>query len=198
MLSPPDYVIKQALNLCNELDVKTLTGLPEILRRDEFRKKAEEAYRAIMPGPISVDRIFLASLYALAKSESQAIAKIRRDARSEWREIDQFAKREMLQSLPATIGEMMDQLEGPSPEGDIEEWAETLEAMNECGVCSTSIVDTSNFAEAVLSHYQVPDDEADDIRNRIKAAIRNSAVDSGGWGHGSLCAYHNEQMAKDD
>ena len=154
--SPPDYVIKQALNLCNELGIKTLVRLPEILRRDEFRRKAEEAYRAIMPGPVSIDKIFLASLYAVAKNDSLAIAKIRHDARREWREIDQFAKREMLQSLPATIDEMMNQLERPSAEGDIEGWAEALEAKKECGVCSTSIVDATDFAEAALVTIAFP------------------------------------------
>ena len=46
-----------------------------------------------------------------------------------------------------------------------------------------------------MKHYEVDDD---DIRERIVAAITNSGVDTGGWGDGSLCAYHNEQSAKDD
>ena len=195
--SPPDYVVKQALNLCNELVIKTLVRLPRILRRDEFRRKAEEAYRAIMPGPVSIDKIFLASLYAVAKNDSKRSPKLPRRAARMARD------RSVREAGDAPIIASHDRRDdgpagGPSAEGNIEGWAEALEAKKECGVCSTSIVDASDFAEAALSHYRVPDDEADDIRNRINAAIRNSAVDSGGWGDGSLCAYHNEQMAKDD
>ena len=196
--SPPGYVIRRALNLCEELGIDSLEALPGILGRDEFRKKVEEVYRAIMPASIGVDQIFLASLYAMAKGDVRAIAKVRRDARREWSEIDQFARREMLSSLPTTIDELMEQLEGPGAGGDVESLAEALDATNDCYICSTKIVDPSAFAEAVLKHYEISDDEADDIRERIEAAIRNSAVETGGWGDGSLCAYHNEQMAKDD
>ena len=48
-----------------------------------------------------------------------------------------------------------------------------------------------------LEHYDISDDEAEDVRERIEAALRNSAVETGGWRDGSLCAYHNELGAKD-
>jgi hypothetical protein len=57
------------------------------------------------------------------------------------------------------------------------------------------VVDAEAFAKAAMKHYDVEDD---DVRERIEAAITNSGVDTGGWGDGSLCAYHNEQAAKDD
>ena len=196
--SPPDYVIRQAFNLCNELGIESLTRLPEILGNHEFRKKIEDAYKAIMPASFGAEQVFLASLYAMAKGDSRAIAKVRRDARREWREIDQFYRRETLASLPTTINELMEELEHPGGDADVENWAVALDATNACYICSTKIVDPSAFAEAVLKHYGVADDEAGNIRERIEAAIRNSAVETGGWGDGSLCAYHNEQMAKDD
>ncbi len=40
--------------------------------------------------------------------------------------------------------------------------------------------------------------DADDAHERIEMALRGSGVETGGWGDGSLCAYHNEQAAKDD
>ena len=196
--SPPGYVVRSALNLCNQLGIQSLEQLPAILGREDFRKKIEETYRAIIPVPIDVDQIFLASLYALAKGDRGAIAKVRRDARREWREIDQIGKREMLMSLPATIDELMSQLERSGDGGDVEDWAEALGATNRCYICSTKIVDPSAFAEAVLKHYDMADDEVDNISERIETAICNSATETGGWGNGSLCAYHNEQMAKDD
>ncbi len=195
---PPGYVIRRALNRSEEVGLQSLERLSGILTRGEFRRKVEQAYRAIIPAPIGVDQLFLAALDAAAKGETRAIAKVRRDARREWREIDQIARREMLSSLPRTIDGLLEQLEEPGSDADAETWAEALDATSDCGICSTKIVDPSAFAEAVLKYYDISDDDADDIRERIEAAVRNSAVETGGWGDGSLCAYHNEQMAKDD
>jgi len=53
---------------------------------------------------------------------------------------------------------------------------------------------------SVVFHPRNPHDveDDDDTREQIEAAITNSGVDAGGWGDGSLCAYHTEQVAKDD
>jgi hypothetical protein len=107
-------VIRRALNVSDDLGVDSLEGLPAILGREEFRTKVADAYQAIMPASIGAEDTFLASLYALARGEARAISKVRRDARREWREIDQIARREMLADLPATIDELMEQLESPA------------------------------------------------------------------------------------
>jgi ppGpp synthetase/RelA/SpoT-type nucleotidyltranferase len=195
--SPPAYIIRRALNVCDEYAIKSLEGLPGVLGRESFRQRVAEAYESIMPAPIGAENLFLVALHALARGDSWALAKVRRDARREWREIDQFARREMLASLPATIDELMEEIESPGG-GGVESWAEALDATNKCGICGETIVRPFAFAEAVLRHYDVSDDEADDIHERIEIAVRNSSTETGGWGDGSLCAYHNEQMAKDD
>ena len=89
----------------------------------------------------------------------------------------------------------MKQLE--SPDGGIEGWAEALAATHACAICGTKIVDPSAFAEAALKHYDTADEDGD-LSERIEVAIRRSSPETGGWGDGSLCAYHNEQAAKDD
>jgi hypothetical protein len=122
---------------------------------------------------------------------------VRRDARREWREIDQIARREMLADLPATIDKLMEELESPGSGAGIEAWAEALGATHDCAICGTSIVDPSAFVEAVLSHYDAADEDGD-IQQRIETAILRSSAETGGWGDRSLCAYHNEQAAKDD
>lgn len=196
--SPPDYVVRRGLNLCRDLGIVSLEQLPEVLGRGEFRDKVAEAYRSIMGVSIGVEDVFLASLYALAKGDSRAIAQVRRNARREWREIEQFARREMLASLPPTIEELIARLEDTSAEADVEGWAEALGATGECGICGTMIIDPFSFAEAAVQHYEISGDDADDAHERIETAIRASGVEIGGWGDGSLCAYHNEQAAKDD
>ena len=195
--SPPDYVIRRALNLCSELDIESLERLPAVLGREEFRRKVADAYQAIMPASIGAEGTFLAALHALARGEARAISKVRHDARREWREIDQFARREMLAELPATVDELVEQLESSGGETDIEGWANALEATHACAICGTKIVDPYAFAEAALRYYDTNDEDGE-LQNRIEAAIRRSSTETGGWGNGSLCAYHNELAAKDD
>jgi ppGpp synthetase/RelA/SpoT-type nucleotidyltranferase len=186
--SPPDYVIRRALNVSNELGINSLEGLPAILGREEFRKKIADAYQAIMPTSIGPEGILLAALYALARGDARAISKVRRDARSEWREIDQFARREALADLPANIDELMEQLEGAGGAAGVESWAETLGATHDCAICGTTIVESFAFAEAILHHYGVADERGDDLHQRIETAILQSTTETGGWGDGSLCA----------
>ena len=195
--SPPDYVIRRALNLSSDLDIGSLERLPAVLGHEEFRRKVADAYQAIMPASIGAEGIFLSALYALARGEARAIGKVRRDARREWREIDQIARREMLADLPATIDELVEQLESSDGETDIEGWAEALETTRACAICGTTIVDPYSFAEAALQYYEA-DDGGGELQNRIETAIRRSSTETGGWGDGSLCAYHNEQASKDD
>jgi len=192
--SPPGYVIRRALNLSSELGVKSLEGLREILGREAFRRTIADAYRAIMRTSIGAEDILLAALYALARGDARAISKVRRDARREWREIDQIARREMLSDMPSTIAELVEQLESS---GSDVGWADALDATRACAICGTKIVDPSAFAEAALRHYDAADEDGE-LQNRIQMAIRDSSAETGGWGDGSLCAYHNEQASKDD
>jgi hypothetical protein len=122
---------------------------------------------------------------------------VRGDARREWREIDQIARREMLANLPSTIDQLIEQLESSSSDADIEGWADALEATHACAICGTRIVDPCAFAEVALRHYDAADEDGE-LQNRIETAIRRSSTETGGWGDGSLCAYHNEQASKDD
>jgi putative GTP pyrophosphokinase len=195
--SPPDYIIRAALNMSDELGINSLEGLPAILGREEFHKKVADAYKAIMPASIGAEDTFLAALYALARGEARAVSKTRRDARREWHEINQIARREMLARLPATIDELMEQLECPVSEPGIEGWAEALDATHACYVCSTTIVEPLVFADAALRHYGVADQDGT-FHQRIETAIGRSSTETGGWGDGSLCAYHNERAAKED
>src|ERR1700722_304440 len=167
--SPPDYVIRRALNVSDELDIKSLEGLPVILGREEFRNKVADAYQAIMPASISAEDTFLAALYALVRGEARAISRVRRDARRAWREIDEIGRREMLAELPATIDELMEELESGGEGGGagVEGWAEALGATHDCAICGTSIVESFAFAEAVLRHYGVAD-EGGDLHQRIE------------------------------
>lgn len=196
--SPPDYAVRLALNLCEQLRITSLESMPDALGRPGFRDRVAEIYRSIIGVGIGVEEIFLAALYAAAEGDDQAISWVRKKARRERDELEQFSRREALSSLPDTIEDLIENIEDPHGEADIEGWAEALGATSECAICSTTIIQPFSFAEAAVQHYEIPEGDDVDVHERIEAALRASGAETGGWGDGSLCAYHNEQAAKDD
>jgi hypothetical protein len=61
-------------------------------------------------------------------------------------------------------------------------------------VCAKTVIDAYAFAEAAVDHYKANEAYID----RIERAVLQSDVDTGGYGDGTLCAYHNDQTDKDD
>ena len=56
--SPPDYAVRLALDLCDQLQIASLEGFPELLARAEFRDKVFDVYRSIFGGGIGIEEIF--------------------------------------------------------------------------------------------------------------------------------------------
>lgn len=193
--SPPDYVVRQALNVCEELQISSLERFQEVLARSEFLDDLSQAYQSIMGVRAGVENLFLAALHALARGDRQALNHIRRKARRELREIDRIAKREMLSSLPRSVDELIAQLEDPRGEADVEGWAGALEATDSCRICGTTIVRPDAFAEAAVRHYRPTNCE--EVRERTERALYQSSVERGGWGDSSLCSYHDDRADKD-
>lgn len=196
--SPHDYVVRLALNLCDRLRIATLEEFPKCLARPEFRDSVAEAYRSILEMDIEIEDVFLAALYAVAKGNDEAIEWVKEKARRELRDLEQFAMREMLSSLPDTIEDLIEELEDPRGTPAVETWAEALGAISACTTCDETIIQPFSFAEAAVEHYGVSEADADDIHERILDAVRSSGIEIGGYEEGNLCAYHNEQAAKDD
>ena len=196
--SPPDYAVRQALNLCDRLQVVSLEGFPEALGRKGFRDRVVETYRAIMGIGIGMEEVFLAALHAFVEGDEKAIGWVRKKARRERDEFEQFAKREALGSLPDTIDQLIEAIEEPGSNTDIDGWAEALGATGDCAICSTTVIQAFSFAEAAVQHYEIPEEHDADVHERIETALLASGAEIGGWGDGSLCAYHNEQEAKEN
>ena len=196
--SPPDYAVRQALNLCDRLQIVSLEGSPDVLDRTEFRDRIAETYRAIIGIGIGIEEVFLAALYAFAVGDDKAIGWVRKKARRERDEFEQFTKREALSSLPDSVEELIKALEDPGARADIDGWADALGATSDCAICSTNVIQPFSFAESAVQHYAIPGEHDADVHERIEAALRSSGAETGGWGDGSLCAHHNEQATKDN
>lgn len=94
-------------------------------------------------------------------------------------------------------------LEGPTGEVGfevcVETWAKAFGAVSDCAICGVTVINPYSFAEQAVQHYEISESEADDAFDRIENAVIGSSVDTGGWdGDGSLCAYHANQITKDD
>ena len=196
--SPPDYAVRQALNLCDQLQIVSLEGFPDVLGRVGFRDRVDETYRAIIGIGFGIEEVFLAALYAFAKGDDKAISWVRKKARRERDEFEQFAKREALSSLPDSVEDLVKALEEPGSRADFDGWADALGATSDCAICSTTIIQPFSFAESAVQHYEIPAERDADVHERIEAALYASGAETGGWGDGSLCAYHHEQAAKDN
>jgi len=191
---PSDYAVRMAHNLCSRLQIAALNDFLGILDLEEFRDKVEQAYRSVIKAGIENEMIFLAALYATAKDEAAAVRWVRERARRERREIEQVAMHQALSDLPATYEDFITRLEDPHKEDlDIEEWAKILRATTECIICGADIVQPSAFAEAVMEHYGLSEEDEADACGRIESAIHESGVDIGNWeGAGALCAFHGD------
>jgi len=197
--SPRYYVVRKALDLCEQQQITTLEELPKLLRAEPaFRSRVEDTYRSILWRDIVTEDFFLAALYATAKSEDAAIQWVERNARQERRELEQLAIREENRELPDTVNDLIALLEDPYDEPNIEGLARTLGAIHPCPMCSVAIVEPFSFAEAVVQHYDVPEPADVHVQKRIQNAIRSSGIETGGFEEGVLCGYHAEQAAKND
>ena len=122
----------------------------------------------------------------------------RSTTRSSKDEVEEIARREILSSLRGTIEDLIGRLEHAQSDADITEWAKAIGATTDCDVSNALIVQPELFAEAAVEHYGMDGAAAVDAYERIKSALSKSGIETGGWGNGQLCAYHNEQAAKND
>lgn len=196
--APPDYAVTMCLNMCDDLGIGVLEGLPEILKRQDFRDRLGEAYNGLLPVPIDSETIMLAALHALAGDDRAAVRYARAQAQRQFDEIDNFARREMLSAFPATVGELIAELDDPQGETDVVFLAEALGATNDCPYCGATVVDAYGFVEDAMHHYELSGDEADQAYERIEQAIYSSGVDTGGLGDSAACSHCAAQLSKDD
>ena len=113
-----------------------------------------ETYRSIIGVGIGTEEAFLAALYAFAESDEKAVSWVRKKARCERDEYEQFAMREALSSLPDVAEELIEAIEDPGCKADINGWADALGATSDCAICSTTVIHPFSFAESAVPHYE--------------------------------------------
>jgi hypothetical protein len=117
-------------------------------------------------------------------------------------EIDAAYLAEVQGELPETWEDVVEIIEDhgkdAEPEHEIMRWAGAFDALSECAICGTKIVQTDSLAEALADHYGLEGDEADKAAQSIESAVLNSGVETGDFHNSSLCCYHGDVMRRDD
>lgn len=191
--SPPDYVVRQVINTCEELEISSLEKFQKNLTRNDLREQLDKTYQAVMRVPLSQEEIAIAVLYASSQNDKAALTYIERRALLDYEEIDGIYKREVLGCLPQSIDKLLKEIE--DGDANLSDLASVFETTSNCRVCGTTIIDNEALAEALIEHYDLTD--ADDIRSEIESAIYQSGAECGGFDDNSLCSYHYNQEEKD-
>jgi ppGpp synthetase/RelA/SpoT-type nucleotidyltranferase len=194
---PATYLVDLALKEFSDAEIRA-DGLDQALRDRRLNDRLKHAYQSYMPYPPSHEEIFMWVVRSLVQGRGAALRQARLAGRNAWEEVDQIYGREILSDLPDTMEELLTSIEHPSSEPNIEGWADAMGAAKKCAICGTTIVDPESLAMALIDHYDLTDPDATDAQERIESAIRNSGVEVGDWDHSDLCAYHGNQLSKDD
>ncbi len=171
-------------------DIQQSAALIRILAEDRPDELVEAYHEAYGRGPSWKSHI-QKGLLRLPEDARRALD----DVIKEW---SQVSVDMAFESLPNNIEDLIDELENPLSEVDIEGWAKGFGATTDCAICGTTVTRTFSFAEAAVGYYNIPEKAKDAAREQIENALSKTSVETGGWGDGSLCAYHNAQAAKDD
>lgn len=199
---PYDYVIEQALNICDHLDIDSLEKFSNVLTDTRFHEKLNNYYQDIwkMNVNMSSEDIFLTSLYSFGSSDKRAIRWMSNRTRRELEHMERETRQEILLSLPETIEEFIEYIESFQIDDDIERCADALGAIDECGRCSRDVVYTDTFAENILEYYEISedDDEWEYYYQLIESTLTRSGVDTGDWDNPYLCTHCGAMMRKND
>jgi len=76
--------------------------------------------------------------------------------------------------------------------------ADIFNALGKCWVCNTDIVRSDALAAAIVDHYGLEGDEADEASEALERAISDSDVEVGDWEDPSVCSYHGNVIRRDD
>jgi hypothetical protein len=136
--------------------------------------------------------------YLIAKGTSDVPTDLLSSLVEELEEIDGIAKREMLSSMPDTIDEFMEEMGAPGGPPYVLDWAVAFGSVEKC-YCGATVIQPGQFANEVISYYEVGNDRFDEVYTGITVALVHSGQETGDGGMGGdLCSYHAHQAAKGD
>lgn len=111
-----------------------------------------------------------------------ATTEARRAGRTAWDEVDAVSRSEMFSSLPADWTGLVDAIDNAPKDGDIDaeiaQWANFFGVLGHCAVCGCHLVPADSFAKAVVDHYALDGDEADQASEAVERALWSSGIET--------------------
>jgi hypothetical protein len=198
---PPDYLIQLVLREHGSSPVRA-DAIDAALQDKSLLARLAAAYKKHFDWNPDPTRLFRWAVEAAIRGIDAAKRLAEKEGKEDWAEVDAIARSELLSDLPSTSEAALESIQYPDKDEDIGHdilrWADALDALNECYICGTDIVDAEALADALVRRYKLRGQKAEDAREELEQAIRNSGVEVGGWRSSSICAYHDYQLSKDD
>jgi ppGpp synthetase/RelA/SpoT-type nucleotidyltranferase len=187
---PSEYFINKAERFSQKNGLKTLHEVDTILSKAGFRDIIREAYikESGFPYPPMEEEIFMASVKAASQDEKTAVSYIKTVARKERDEIETSWRNDVINKLPDTYDDFLEQAPDEDEGLNVEEFAEALGEAKSCAICGTTIVDMDSLSYVIADHYNQDNvSEIFDTLYRIDAS----------WADGEFCSYHAYYIEKD-
>ncbi len=194
---PAGYVIEAALSDLRQVPIR-LDAVDTALRDKRLRKNLVGAYQRHAKWAPGAEEYFRWVLRALTQGIRSATTEARRAGRAAWDEVDAIYRSEMSSSLPADWSDLVDAIDNAPKDGDLDSelthWADFFGVLDHCAVCGCELVPADSFAEAVVDHYALDGDEADQASEAVERALWSSGIET----DSSLCSYCSNAMSRDD
>ena len=200
--SPADYAVRQAMDVCRKLDIRSLKDLPDYLDNpgnEGFPEDVRIAYASLVGAATAANEmVFVAALRAMASGKVKALKWVRHKGRREVAVYDRSWACDVHSDLPDNIANFVRDMRDCWEGSYIEEVAEALGATGACYVCRRTVVDPFAFTAEVTSFYKVSEEKDGEYAEQLEQILLDSSAETGGGGGGSLCAAHKELMQKED
>ena len=194
---PPEYLVQSTVRDFAGTPIRA-DGLEQALLDNKFIGRLCKAYQEHVQWKVDTDNIFRWVVHSIIHGTKSAIREAKRDGLQAWQEIEAVARREQMADLPKTCEEFFEGVEWhdkhSDPASDIHRWAIALGTSENCESCGTEIVNAYGFAEALIEHWGLKDEKADEIQSAIESAVENSGAQCGSF----MCSYCEYRLHKDD
>lgn len=195
----PDYLVQSLLREAEGRRLRS-DGLEVVLRDDTFLDNLEKAYASACGWTAEPEQLFRWAVLSLFLGTDGAVRRARSEGTAEYKEIEVFARREILSEVPK-VDDILNALENAQKDEDpgfsLELWANALGASNACAFCGTTIIDPDAFGDAAVRHYKLRGKKAESVRDRLAEAARSTAVETGSWSSSTVCSYCDHVLGKD-
>ncbi|MBF8264525.1 MAG: ywaC [Dehalococcoidia bacterium] len=200
---PQEYELQIAVNQFTDMGLTTVDDLKNNLPSEEVKRRLHEIHQEFFK---NIDIGKMDTLIWGTKAMligDRAYSEFKRILKKEWKEIESFARREAISALPASINELIEELEdanasslhdGEFPAG-IWDALDELGALDECHLCGKDILEPYQAYEVLLGYYKIK--EKEELLEALNNVCYSGIAECGDADHSDYCP-HCAHLLYDD